>query len=82
MRIPSFLSDEVSTDVTFTLVLFNFSILGNCPASFNFFRNTSDITGYLKVFPESKQALNVTQFVLRMMQLLLFACSASLSRQS
>ena len=47
-----------------------------------FFSNTSDITGYLRVFPESKQALNVTSFVLRMMQLVLFACAASLSSQS
>ena len=47
-----------------------------------FFSNTSNITGNLRVFPESKQALNVTPFVLRMMQLVLFACAASLSSQS
>ena len=81
-RIPSTLSEEVSADVTFTFVLFSFSKYGICPASFNFFSNTSDITGYLRVFPESKQALNVTSYVLRMMPLVLFACAASLSSQS
>ena len=82
MRIPSTLSDELSADVTLTLVLLSFSNFGICPAFFNFSSSISDITGNLSVFPESKQALNVTLFVLRMMQLVLFACTASFSSQS
>ena len=82
LRIASTLSEEVSADVTFIFVLFNSSKFGIFPVSFNFFSNTSDITGNLRVFPEFEQAFNVTAFVLRMMQLVLFACAASLSSQS
>ena len=84
MRIPSTLSDEASADVTLTLVLLSFNNFGICPVFFNFSSSFSDITGNLSVFPESKQALNVTLllFVLRMMQLVLFACATSFSSQS
>ena len=82
LRMPSIFSEEVSADLSLTFFLFSFSKFGICPAFFNFFSNTSDITGNLRVFPGSKQALNVTSFVLRMMQLVLFACAASLSSQS
>ena len=82
LRIPSILMFLASADVTLTLVLLSFNNFGICPVFFNFSSSFSDITGNLSVFPESKQALNVTLFVLRMMQLVLFACAASLSSQS
>ena len=71
-----------SADVTLTLVLLSFNNFGICLVFFNFSSSFSDITGNLSVFPESGQALNVTLFVLRMMQLVLFACATSFSSQS
>ena len=84
LRIPSILMFLASADVTLTLVLLSFNNFGICPVFFNFSSSFSDITGNLSVFPESKQALNVTLllFVLRMMQLVLFACATSFSSQS
>ena len=84
LRIPSILMFLASADVTLTLVLLSFNNFGICPVFFNFSSSFSDITGNLSVFPESKQALNVTLllFVLRMMQLVLFACATFFSSQS
>ena len=54
-RIASTLKKEVSAEVILTIAHFSFNSLGNCPENFNFISNTSDITGNLKVFLESKK---------------------------